>query len=65
MFTDGYADQFSSDDKKMTKKRFKDVVISVQAKTMAEQAKIINEFFENWRQNAEQVDDVCVIGIRT
>ncbi|OFY96635.1 MAG: hypothetical protein A3K10_11215 [Bacteroidetes bacterium RIFCSPLOWO2_12_FULL_31_6] len=64
MFTDGYADQFSSDDKKMTKKRFKDIVTSVQNKTMTEQKQIINDFFVEWKKNAEQVDDVCVIGMR-
>ncbi len=64
MFTDGYADQFSSDDKKMTKKRFKDIVTSAQTKTMTEQKQIINDFFADWKKNADQVDDVCVIGIR-
>jgi serine phosphatase RsbU (regulator of sigma subunit) len=64
MFTDGYADQFSPADKKMTKKKFKEVVISSQNKTMNEQNKILSDFFESWKGNSEQVDDVCVIGIR-
>lgn len=64
MFTDGYADQFSPDDKKMTKKRFKNLIVSSQTKTMGEQKQIINDYFDSWRGDSEQVDDVCVIGIR-
>jgi hypothetical protein len=31
---------------------------------MEEQRKIIEEAFENWKGDLEQVDDVCVIGVR-
>lgn len=32
MFTDGYSDQFSPADKKMTKRKFKEIVVSSQGK---------------------------------
>lgn len=64
MFTDGYADQFSPADKKMTKKKFKEIVISSQGRTLNEQKQIIDDFFINWQGNNEQIDDVLVIGIR-
>jgi hypothetical protein len=31
---------------------------------MQEQSTIINEKFEAWKNDLEQVDDVCVIGIK-
>ncbi len=31
---------------------------------MEEQRKIVEEAFENWKGDLEQVDDVCVIGVR-
>jgi len=32
---------------------------------MEEQKTIIDDSFETWRGNLEQIDDVCVIGVRT
>ena len=31
---------------------------------MEQQRKIVDEGFENWKGDLEQVDDVCVIGVR-
>jgi len=31
---------------------------------MEKQKIIIDETFENWRGSLEQIDDVCVIGVR-
>ncbi|MDF2452920.1 MAG: protein serine/threonine phosphatase, partial [Bacteroidota bacterium] len=63
MFSDGYADQFGAGNKKMTRKRFKEIVTSVQDKSMAEQNKILDDYFMSWKKDAEQIDDVCVIGL--
>ena len=46
------------------KKKFKELVTSVQNKPMQEQKEIIEKFFDTWKGNTEQVDDVCVIGVR-
>ena len=43
---------------------FKRLLLSIQDKSMDEQFKSINDTFENWRGNLEQLDDVCVIGVR-
>ncbi len=64
LFTDGYADTFSKHDKKLTSKRFKDVLINIQEKNMQEQEQYLNDFIENWRDDAEPIDDILVIGIR-
>lgn len=65
IFSDGYADQFGGKDgKKLMKKRFKELIINIQEKPMNEQAETILQYFKNWKGNMEQIDDVCVIGIK-
>jgi serine phosphatase RsbU (regulator of sigma subunit) len=63
--TDGYADTFSGiTNKKLTTRKFKQLLLDIQDKTMPEQQKHLGRFIENWKSGAEQVDDILVIGIR-
>ena len=65
LFTDGLADQFGGPKgKKFKYKQFEDLLIAINDKGMQEQSKIINEKFEAWKDELEQVDDVCVLGIK-
>ncbi|MCE3278484.1 MAG: rapF [Bacteroidetes bacterium] len=65
IFTDGYADQFSGKDgKKLMTRKFKEILVSLQNKTMQEQEQYLNTFIEDWKAGTEQVDDILVIGIR-
>lgn len=65
IFTDGYADQFGGPKgKKMMYKPFKDLLLSIQDKSMNEQKEILEQYFNDWKGSLEQVDDVCVIGVR-
>ena len=65
LFSDGYVDQFGGEKgKKFKAKAFRELLLSIQDKSMEEQKLIIDEAFETWRGNLEQVDDVCVIGFR-
>ena len=65
MFTDGFVDQFGGEKgKKFMTKRFQELLLSIQDKTMDEQKTILNTTIENWKGNVEQVDDILVIGIR-
>ena len=65
IFTDGYADTFGGQDgKKLTTKKFKEILLDIQHKTMQEQEEHLNNFIENWKAGIEQVDDILVIGIR-
>jgi serine phosphatase RsbU (regulator of sigma subunit) len=62
--TDGYADQFGSEsNKKLTTKRFKELLVSVKAKNANDQKQMLNDFFTSWQGNREQLDDMLVIGI--
>lgn len=65
MFTDGFPDQFGGKDgKKFKVKNVKELLLSVSLSPMSEQQTLLNEHFENWRGDLEQIDDVCVVGIR-
>lgn len=65
IFTDGFQDQFGGEkNKKFKSGNFKKLLLTIQGKPMEEQKKIINKAFEDWKRNFEQVDDVCVIGVR-
>lgn len=65
IFSDGYVDQFGGEkEKKFKSKAFKQLLLSIQDKTMEEQKLIIDNVFEKWRGNIEQIDDVCIIGVR-
>lgn len=64
-FTDGFADQFGGPKaKKFKYKALKELLLSIQEKSMEEQKGIIEKTFESWKGNLEQVDDVLVIGIK-
>lgn len=65
LFTDGFADQFGGPKgKKLKSLAMKELLTSVSHKPMTTQKIEIETFFNNWKQDLEQVDDVCVIGIR-
>jgi len=65
IFSDGYVDQFGGEKgKKFKTNPFRKLLISIQDQTMEQQRLIIDKTFEDWRGNLEQVDDVCVIGLR-
>ena len=65
LFTDGYADQFGGPKgKKLMRKQFEETLIAASDKPMTEQRHILETTFNNWKGDLEQVDDVCVVGIR-
>jgi serine phosphatase RsbU (regulator of sigma subunit) len=65
IFSDGYVDQFGGEKGKKFKSRaFRELLLSIQSKPMETQKTIIDETFNSWRGNLEQIDDVCVIGVR-
>jgi serine phosphatase RsbU (regulator of sigma subunit) len=65
LFTDGYADQFGGPQgKKFKYKTLKDLLMSLYSSNMQMQHIKINEAFEDWKSEYEQVDDVCIIGFR-
>ena len=65
IFSDGYADQFGGPVKKKFKyNQFKEVLVDLQKKGMSEQKDILNDRIVNWMGDLEQIDDICVIGVK-
>ncbi len=65
IFTDGYADQFGGPDgKKLKDKKFRELLLSIYQLPMLQQEKVLLDTFNSWKRDLDQVDDVCVIGIR-
>tara|TARA_Y100000589_G_scaffold246893_1_gene234749 strand:- start:68037 stop:70058 length:2022 start_codon:yes stop_codon:yes gene_type:complete len=65
LFTDGFADQFGGEKgKKLKYKRFKELLLEIQNLSMNEQKEFLNNFFTQWKGNLEQIDDVCILGVR-
>ncbi len=65
LFSDGIIDQFSAKSgKKFLTKRFKQLLFEINPLSMKEQKEIIKKAFDDWRGDAEQVDDVLVMGLR-
>ncbi len=65
MFTDGYADQFGGvKGKKFKYEPFRKMLLANQDKKMDDQKILLDKTFEDWKGGLEQVDDVCVIGVR-
>jgi serine phosphatase RsbU (regulator of sigma subunit) len=65
IFTDGYADTFGGEiHKKLTTRKFKEILLLIQNKSMQEQEAYLNRFIEDWKAESEQVDDILVIGVR-
>lgn len=64
-FSDGYADQFGGPaQKKFLLKNFRNLLLSIQDLSMIEQGNRLDEVFEDYRKELEQVDDVVVIGVK-
>ncbi|HIA35948.1 MAG TPA: tetratricopeptide repeat protein [Flavobacteriales bacterium] len=65
IFSDGYPDQFGGPkDKKFMMKNFKNLLLSIQDKTMNEQKTILEITLAEWKGDTEQVDDILVMGVR-
>jgi serine phosphatase RsbU (regulator of sigma subunit) len=65
LFTDGYADQFGGPKgKKFKYKQLSQLLQKNAFLGMEEQRQALSQTFDNWKGNLEQVDDVCIIGLR-
>lgn len=65
IFSDGYVDQFGGSNlKKYLSKNFKNTLLEMQSMPMYQQGVRLNNIFEDWRRDVEQIDDVTVIGVR-
>ena len=64
-FTDGFADQFGGPKgKKFKYKQLQELLLQNANKPMSQQKQALAAAFTSWKGNLEQVDDVCVIGVK-
>ncbi|MBI1836699.1 MAG: tetratricopeptide repeat protein [Flavobacteriia bacterium] len=65
LFTDGLADQFGGPlNKKFKTKKMKELILSLGKTPMQEQRIKFLNAFENWKNEHDQIDDVCIIGLQ-
>lgn len=65
IFTDGFPDQFGGEKgKKFKYKPFKNALLEMSNKSMDEQNNKLEDIFNTWKGELEQVDDVCIIGFK-
>ncbi len=65
LYTDGFPDQFGGPKgKKFMYKRFNELLVSLSTKTLNEQSNSLTNEFNSWKGDLEQIDDVCVIGVK-
>tara|TARA_Y100000385_G_scaffold279744_1_gene329830 strand:- start:256 stop:1830 length:1575 start_codon:yes stop_codon:yes gene_type:complete len=65
IYSDGYQDQFGGPKgKKYMVKRFKNFLKEMSKLTIDEQRVKVQEEFHDWKGKYDQVDDICVMGIR-
>ncbi len=65
LFSDGFTDQYGGrKGKKMMHKRFKELLLSISIDSLEIQNTKIDTYFETWKGTHEQIDDVCIIGVK-
>jgi len=65
VFSDGFADQFGGPSgKKFKYSRLKDLIVNSIHLPLSEQKEFLETSFDNWKGSHEQIDDVCIIGLR-
>ena len=65
IYSDGFPDQFGGEKgKKYLSGKFKKFLLSISDKPIDEQNTLIKAEFTNWIGDHEQIDDVCVMGVK-
>jgi ligand-binding sensor domain-containing protein/serine phosphatase RsbU (regulator of sigma subunit) len=65
LYTDGYADQFGGEKgKKFKYRQLDELLLEIYRLPASEQLAAISKKFNDWKGSLEQVDDVCIIGVR-
>lgn len=63
--SDGYYDQFGGErDKRLGKRNFREKIQEFSHLSMPEQHEEFVSFYDDWKKDSFQVDDVCLIGFR-
>lgn len=64
-FSDGYKDQFGgTENEKINSPNFRNLLFEISNKELVFQKNYLNHYFDKWKGENKQVDDVLVIGVR-
>ncbi len=65
LFTDGYSDQFGGPrEKKFNYNSLKDLFSSHHHESLSKQKAIYDQILHDWKNDNDQTDDICVMGIK-
>ena len=65
IYSDGYQDQFGgAKGKKYMAAKFKKQLLKMSNKSEDQQLAVLDQEFSSWKNDYEQIDDVCVMGVR-
>tara|TARA_B100001094_G_scaffold274915_1_gene282166 strand:+ start:157 stop:2118 length:1962 start_codon:yes stop_codon:yes gene_type:complete len=65
LYSDGFQDQFGGlKDKKFMSLKFKNLLKKISYHSSQEQYLVLKKEFNEWKGSKEQIDDVCVMGVR-
>jgi serine phosphatase RsbU (regulator of sigma subunit) len=65
LFTDGYADQFGGkNNKKFMTANYRNILVKTARFSMQTQKMELERFFNEWKNNSEQTDDILITGIQ-
>ena len=65
IYSDGYQDQFGGErGKKYMAAKFKNQLLKMSKETEDQQLTLLDQEFSSWIKDYEQIDDVCVMGVR-
>lgn len=65
LLSDGFQDQFGGPKgKKFMVKALRELLVSIADQDLVQQREVLQQRFESWKGDVEQVDDVCIVGFR-
>ena len=65
IFTDGFADQFGGPFRKKFKySQFKEMFVTIHNLPFNKQKEAISNVLDDWQGDLDQIDDICVIGVK-
>ena len=65
IYSDGYQDQFGGENgKKYMTANFKKLLLKISKEEEKKQNKLLEVELANWMQKEEQIDDICIMGVR-
>lgn len=65
LFTDGYLDQFGGvQGRKLLMNNFKNLLLKICNLPMQEQKNKLIQYYNNWKEDYEQVDDILIVGFK-